>query len=94
MIVRLVTLSFFIFSVSLAANIPAMVMTCTACHGATGVSPNPMWPNLMGQKKDYLKKQLMAFKTKERSDPLMNPIASNLSETDMEAAIQYFSNLK
>ncbi len=23
--------------------------TCAACHGATGISPNPLWPNLAGQ---------------------------------------------
>ena len=29
------------------------VATCTACHGATGVSPAPNWPNLAGQGERY-----------------------------------------
>ena len=23
---------------------------CAACHGGTGISPTPIWPNLAGQK--------------------------------------------
>ena len=34
---------------------------CVACHGATGVSTIPMYPNLAGQKAAYLEKQLKAF---------------------------------
>lgn len=67
---------------------------CVACHGPVGVSNIPLWPNLAGQKKDYLIKQLKAFKNDERRDPLMSPIAKNLSDTDMEAVAEYFSTLK
>jgi cytochrome c553 len=39
---------------------------CIACHGPQGKSTNPLWPNLYGQKDQYLFKQLMEFKTGER----------------------------
>ncbi|MCG8324889.1 MAG: cytochrome c4, partial [Thiotrichales bacterium] len=34
--------------------------TCVACHGADGISPNDLWPNLAGQKAGYLVKQMKA----------------------------------
>ena len=36
---------------------------CAACHGATGISAVPMYPNLAGQKEIYFTKQLKDFKT-------------------------------
>ena len=81
-----------------SANDPAaaknLTITCTGCHGAEGLSNNSLWPNLAGQKKEYLAKQLLAFKKNERKDPLMNPIASSLSDNDIELIATYFSNLK
>lgn len=71
-----------------------LVITCTGCHGAEGISANPLWPNLAGQKKDYLSKQILAFKTSERKDPLMNPIAASIAEKDIELIAEYYSNLK
>ena len=59
-------------------------ITCAACHGATGVSINPIWPSLAGQHPGYLIKQLNDFKQKKRNNPLMSPMAINLSEQDME----------
>jgi cytochrome c553 len=67
--------------------------TCIGCHGPAGISMNPIWPNLAGQKRDYLAKQLLAFKSGERKDPLMNPIASAISASDMEALVEYYSTL-
>ncbi len=71
-----------------------LTITCTGCHGTEGLSNAPLWPNLAGQKKEYLAKQLLAFKNNERKDPLMNPIASSLSDSDIELIATYFSNLK
>ncbi|MDX1655065.1 MAG: cytochrome c [Candidatus Competibacteraceae bacterium] len=67
--------------------------TCVACHGANGISNNPLWPNLAGQKDQYMVKQLKAFKSGERQDPLMGPMAAPLSEQDMEDLSAYYSSL-
>jgi cytochrome c553 len=67
---------------------------CAACHGANGISANPLWPNLRGQKDQYILKQLKAFKDGTRKDPLMTPQAAQLSEQDMENLAAYFSSLK
>lgn len=75
-------------------DIEGKAAVCISCHGDKGISTNSLWPNLAGQKKDYLVKQLHAFKKVERVDQMMNPIAENLSEQDIEDLSQYFSTLK
>ncbi len=67
--------------------------TCTACHGDDGISPNDLWPNLAGQKEQYVFKQLKQFHEGVRSDPLMSPVAKMLSEQDMRDLAAYFAQL-
>lgn len=69
-------------------------MTCIACHGVNGISNAPIWPNLAGQKKDYLIKQLKAYQDESRKDPMMSPVAKTLSAQDIENVSAYFSGLK
>ena len=82
---------------ALAAGNPAAgqraATVCLACHGPGGVSVNALWPNLAGQKNDYILKQLHGFKDDTRKDSLMTPIAKNLSDTEMEDLAAYFSGL-
>lgn len=68
--------------------------TCVACHGAEGISNNALWPNLAGQKDQYIVIQLKAFKDGSRVHPMMTPIAKMLSDQDMENLAAYFSSLK
>ena len=68
-------------------------VTCTACHGANGISNNPLWPNLKGQKQQYLVKQLKAFRSGQRNDPVMSPMARPLSDADIENLAAYYSQL-
>ncbi len=68
--------------------------TCAACHGATGVSAVPMYPNLAGQKEVYLVKQLKDFKSGARKDPVMSAMAAPLSDDDVANLAAYFSSLK
>lgn len=72
----------------------ARAAVCAGCHGANGISNNPLWPNLAGQKAAYLAKQIRAFKSGERKDPTMEPMAKPLSETDIENISAYFESLK
>lgn len=57
---------------------------CGACHGATGSSANPEWPNLAGQHEGYIAAQLALFKQGVRDNPLMMPNAAVLSDQDMQ----------
>jgi cytochrome c553 len=56
---------------------------CMACHGPDGNSLNPEWPNLAGQHASFIVAQLEAFKSGERQNPLMSPMAVGLTEQDM-----------
>jgi cytochrome c553 len=71
----------------------AKFAVCAACHGAQGISNNPMWPNLAGQKDGYLVKQLTAFRDGTRKDPIMSPQASALSDADIANLAAYISGL-
>jgi cytochrome c553 len=63
-----------------ARNIPA----CVSCHGAGGNSTIVQNPKLAGQTPEYLAKQLANFRTPERNNPIMSPIAKALSNEEMQ----------
>ena len=69
---------------------------CAACHGADGNgSPaNPAWPKLAGQHPGYIQKQIMDFKSGDRQDPTMAPMAAPLSADDAADLAAYFSSQK
>ncbi len=71
----------------------AKAATCAACHGADGIGASDSFPNLAGQHADYIVKQLKAFKSGDRNDPLMAPMAAALSEQDMADLAAHFSAL-
>lgn len=67
--------------------------TCAGCHGASGISAIPQYPNLAGQKEAYLKKQLMDFRGDNRQDPVMSAMAKALSDTDIENLSAFYASL-
>ncbi len=71
----------------------AKAAACTGCHGAKGISGNPLWPNLAGQKEAYLIKQMKGFRDGKREDPMMAPMAKGLSDTDIANIAAYYANL-
>jgi cytochrome c553 len=77
-----------------AASAPEKASQCTGCHGAEGRSSMEIYPNLAGQKKAYLVKQLKDFRSKERTDPYMTGIAAGLSDADIDVLSAYFSSIK
>ncbi len=77
-----------------AAAGKAKSVTCAGCHGAAGVSANPLWPNLAGQQDAYMVKQMKAFRDGGREDPMMSPMAKPLSDADIDNLAAYYSSLK
>ena len=77
-----------------AAAGKAKSASCAGCHGAAGISSNPMWPNLAGQKDAYMVKQMKAFRDGQRNDPMMSPMAKPLSDADIDNLAAYYSSLK
>jgi cytochrome c553 len=73
-----------------AALVNVDVTACQACHGPGGISRNPRVPNLAGQQLDYLAAQLRAFKAGTRTNPLMQAVAAQLSDEQINALAQYW----
>ncbi|HKT31055.1 MAG TPA: c-type cytochrome [Gammaproteobacteria bacterium] len=75
-----------------AAAGQAKSATCAACHGADGNSVSPQFPKLAGQNADYIVRELQRFKSGERKNPIMQPMAAPLSTQDMEDLAAWFSS--
>lgn len=67
---------------------------CASCHGPAGISLSPLWPNLAGQKEQYLIKQIKAFRDGSRQDPMMAPMVAALSDADIENLAAYYASQK
>jgi cytochrome c553 len=65
--------------------------TCAGCHGIDGNSVNPEWPSLASQNAGYLVKQLKDFKSGDRQNATMAPMAAALSDQDMEDISAYLA---
>jgi len=67
---------------------------CATCHGPDGNAPiMPEYPKLAGQPDDYLEKALRDYKSGKRKNPMMAPMAQNLSKQDIKDLAAYFSSL-
>ena len=69
-----------------------VMQACAQCHGAQGNAVSSAFPTLSAQLPTYLVAQLMLFKTGERRSPIMQPVAQNLSASDMLDTAAYFSS--
>ena len=93
-------LSTALLALSVAANAgdiaagKAKSVMCAACHGSEGVSSNPEWPTLAGQKEVYLRRQIKAFRDGERNDPMMVPMVKPLTDKDIADLAAYYASLK
>ena len=84
-------------STAMAADVEAgkaKSAICASCHGPNGHSMNPLWPNLAGQKEQYLAKQIKAFRDGTRKDPMMAPMVAALSDDDIANLAAYYSAQK
>jgi cytochrome c553 len=65
---------------------------CVTCHGMRGEGARSGVPRLAGQNADYLDHALSLFKTGARAGATMQPIAQNLSDSEIRRLADYFSN--
>jgi cytochrome c553 len=65
--------------------------SCISCHGDNGNSMVSTFPKLAQQHSSYLIKQLQAFKTGARKNPMMTAIAYGLSDEDMADIAVYYA---
>lgn len=72
----------------------AKSVACAGCHGAEGISMIPTYPNLAGQKEEYLITTLKGFRDGTRENATMNPMAKPLSDADIDNLAAYYASLK
>lgn len=89
--------SMFASTVSLAGDIKAGKASaglCFGCHGSNGISMAPNYPNLAGQKEQYLVTAINSYRTGGRNDPTMKAMVASLKDDDVENIAAFFSSLK
>jgi cytochrome c553 len=74
-----------------AEAVKAKAETCAACHGPGGNSTNPQFPSLAAQVPTYVQLQLIQFREGRRSNPVMSPIAANISDAEAKALGEFFA---
>ncbi|MDD1626650.1 MAG: cytochrome c4 [Methylococcaceae bacterium] len=67
---------------------------CVSCHGDNGNSMVSTFPKLAQQHSSYLIKQLQAFKSGTRKNPMMSAIAMGLTDKDMIDIAAYYATQK
>lgn len=68
--------------------------TCVACHGSNGIGMSPTWPTLAGQHEDYLRHALKQYRSGERSNAIMMPMAANLTDQEIKVLAEYYASMK
>jgi cytochrome c553 len=69
-----------------------LALNCTMCHGAQGLSASDA-PNLAGQYPEVVIKQLLDYRSGRRSSSIMEALARNLSDRDIDDLAAYYAYL-
>lgn len=72
---------------------PAKAPACEACHGDNVVQQS-LYPILAGQTSRYLYLQLRDFQAGRRVDPLMSPMAADLTREEMRELSDFYARRK
>lgn len=69
-----------------------LALNCTMCHGARGMSVSNA-PNLAGQYPEVVIKQMQDYRSGHRTSPIMQAIASTLSDAEISDLAAYYAYL-
>ena len=64
---------------------------CVGCHGVSGKKPIADYPVIGGKPADFIEAELKKFKSGERNNPVMMPMAAGLSDADMANLAAYLA---
>lgn len=71
---------------------------CATCHGVNGLATSggnsALTPNLAGQNKEYLIVKLKDYRSGKIKDHIMNLIAQNLRDDQIESVAAWYSSIK
>lgn len=65
--------------------------SCAHCHGTDGNSTSSAYPSLAGQTREYLVRQMKAFKEGQRKNSMMSPAIAVLADQDMQELADFYS---
>ncbi|MDH5204303.1 MAG: c-type cytochrome [Hylemonella sp.] len=72
-----------------------LAATCANCHGTDGrTTLGSAVPSLAGMPRDYMLKQLAAFRDGSRPATVMHQLAKGLTEQQIDSVASYFATLK
>jgi cytochrome c553 len=66
--------------------------SCVSCHGETGDSDHNYYPNLAGQKEEYLAAQMHFYRNGTRPHRLMGPLSQELTDIDIADIAAFYAN--
>ena len=64
---------------------------CVGCHGLSGKKPIADYPVIGGKPADFLTAELNKFRSGERNNPIMMPMAAGLSDADVANLSAYLA---
>jgi len=70
-----------------------LAAACAICHGTNGVNAGGL-PNLAGQPRDYIAKQMRDFRDGTRPATIMHQISKGYTEPQIEALAAFFAAQK
>lgn len=87
-----------------APTLPKVAAPCVLCHGADGIGVQNETPNLAGQQRAYLRRELLLIREtawgaslregeSSRAHPIMESQVARLKITDVDALAKYYSAL-
>lgn len=91
---KILSMIIFLTSLLLASAVFAEKLkldSCVGCHGLDGRSRDPDIPNLAGQKERYLAKALRDFRLGNREQLMMNFVAKDMTDEDIENYAAYYA---
>jgi len=71
----------------------ALAEACAGCHGADGISQEPLTASLAGQPDEYVQWQLVYYRSGARKNEVMQPIAEALSNEEIRNLGAYYASL-
>ena len=64
---------------------------CVGCHGASGKKPIANYPVIGGKPAEFISGELNKFRSGERQNPIMGPMAAGLNDADVENLAAYLA---
>jgi cytochrome c553 len=77
----------------IAAGKAKAAQVCQTCHGMDGRGTQAMVANIGGQQRQYLVKQLNAYRSGEREHAQMTIIARMLTDEDVDNLSEWYSSI-